>query len=603
MIGRVVSHYRILSALGSGGMGVVYLAEDSRLGRQVALKFLPPSWSQESKALERFHVEARAASALSHPAICAIYDVGQDGDSPFIVMEALKGETLRERIGRGPLKVGDVLDIGIQLADALEAAHGQGIVHRDIKPANIFLGDRNRVKVLDFGLAKLTALSPLSSGADTTSPGQRVDSNQMTQPGTAMGTVSYMSPEQARGEVVDSRTDLFSLGAVMYEMVTGTQAFGGSTTAVAYDAILNRAPRPVAHLNPLAPPRLEALIATVLEKDRDLRYQHASDVQAELRRIRRDLDSGSLLSSQSVVTAVRDISPSPPLAAAIPPKSSRGREKVWGAVACVALVAAAVYFWRAQHPTLDRPVTTTAEAPAASAAVPVAPANAAPPPVTNLPPQAPRSRPEPVQQIAPQPRPRSAPTPTPPAVTPAPASSTQADAAGRTPTPPPVVDPLANVTSATPPAADDVKPPPSPATAPIATPTAAAPTATPQPRAAAPPEPVRPAPAAPVETDEAAIRRVIRTFEQAIETKDIGLYRSVRPGLSAASEAVVRSSFKQVDSQQIDIRIESIRIDGRTATAQLARRDTLVTAGRSQIQNSTQTMRFQKTDAGWIIAE
>jgi serine/threonine protein kinase len=601
MIGRVVSHYRILSALGSGGMGVVYLAEDSRLGRQVALKFLPASWSHESKALERFHVEARAASALSHPAICAIYDVGQDGDSPFIVMEALKGETLRERIGRGPLKVGDVLDIGIQLADALEAAHAQGIVHRDIKPANIFLGDRNRVKVLDFGLAKLTAPSLLSSGTDTTSPGQRLDSNQMTQPGTAMGTVSYMSPEQARGEVVDSRTDLFSLGAVMYEMVTGTQAFGGSTTAVAYDAILNRAPRPVAHLNPLAPPRLEALIATVLEKDRDLRYQHASDVQAELRRIRRDLDSGSLVGSQSVVTAVRDISASP-LPAAAMQKAASGPEKVWGAVACVALVAAAVYFWSTQHPALDRPVTTTAEAPVAPPAAPVAPVNAAPPPVTSPPPaQAPRSRPEPVQQSAPPPRPRSAPTPH--EVTPAPASSTQADGAGRTPTPPPVVAPLTNVPPATPPAADEVKLPPPPATTPIAAPTAPVQTVTPQPRAVAAPEPVRPGPAAPVETDEAAIRRVIRTFEQAIETKDIGLYRSVRPGLSAASEAVVRSSFKQVDSQQIDIRIESIRIDGRTATAQLARRDTLITAGRSQIQNSTQTMRFQKTDAGWIIAE
>ena len=363
MIGRVVSHYRILSALGSGGMGVVYLAEDSRLGRQVALKFLPATWSQESKALERFHVEARAASALSHPAICAIYDIGQDGDSPFIVMEALKGETLRERIGRGPLKVGDVLDIGIQLADALEAAHAHGIVHRDIKPANIFLGERNRVKVLDFGLAKLTASSPLSSGSDTTSPGQRVESNQMTQPGTAMGTVSYMSPEQARGELVDSRTDLFSLGAVMYEMVTGTQAFGGSTSAVAYDAILNRAPRPVAHLNPLVPPRLEELITTALEKDRDLRHQHASDVQAELRRIRRDLESGSLLASQAIVTTPRDTSPSAPVAAPMPPKTARGRARAWGAVAGIAVVIAAALFWRAPQPTPDRPVTTTAEAP------------------------------------------------------------------------------------------------------------------------------------------------------------------------------------------------------------------------------------------------
>jgi serine/threonine protein kinase len=210
LIGRTVSHYRILSPLGSGGMGVVYLAEDARLGRQVALKFLPASWAQETKALERFRVEARAASSLSHPSICAIYDIGQDGDTPFIVMEALKGETLRDRISRGPLKVVDVLDIGIQLADALEAAHTQGIVHRDIKPANIFIGDRNRVKVLDFGLAKLTgAPSSHSSAADTQSPGDGTKGNQITQPGTALGTVSYMSPEQARGEPIDSRTDLF----------------------------------------------------------------------------------------------------------------------------------------------------------------------------------------------------------------------------------------------------------------------------------------------------------------------------------------------------------------------------------------------------------
>src|SRR5687767_7164518 len=297
MIGRVVSHYRILSTLGSGGMGVVYLAEDSRLGRQVALKFLPASWSQEPKSLERFRIEARAASSLSHPAICAIYDIGQDGETPFIVMEALKGETLRERIGKGPLKVSDVLDIALQLADALEAAHAQGIVHRDIKPANIFLGEKNRVKVLDFGLAKLAASpSSLSSGADTRSPSDGTQSNQITQPGTALGTVSYMSPEQARGEQIDSRTDLFSLGAVLYEMVTGSQAFGGSTTAIVYDAILNRAPRPIVHIDPLIPPRLETVIATALEKDRDLRYQHASDMEAELRRIRRDLDAGSLVS-------------------------------------------------------------------------------------------------------------------------------------------------------------------------------------------------------------------------------------------------------------------------------------------------------------------
>ena len=255
MIGRTVSHYRILSPLGSGGMGVVYLAEDARLGRQVALKFLPASYAQEAKALERFRVEARAASSLSHPAICAIYDVGQDGDTPFIVMEALKGETLRERIAKGALKVGDVLDVSIQLADALEAAHSQGIVHRDIKPANIFLSDRNRVKVLDFGLAKLTSSpSSLSSAADTTTPGERTQSNQITQPGTALGTVSYMSPEQARGENIDSRTDLFSLGAVLYEMATGIAPFKGDTAAAVFNEILNKEPTAVVRVNPAVPP-------------------------------------------------------------------------------------------------------------------------------------------------------------------------------------------------------------------------------------------------------------------------------------------------------------------------------------------------------------
>ena len=367
MIGRIVSHYRILSSLGSGGMGVVYLAEDSRLGRQVAMKFLPASFSQETKALERFRVEARAASSLSHPAICAIYDIGQDGDTPFIVMEALKGETLRERIAKGPLKVADVLDIGIQLADALEAAHEQGIIHRDIKPANIFLSDRNRVKVLDFGLAKLTASpSPLSSSADT-APIDRTQDNQITQPGTALGTVSYMSPEQARGELTDSRTDLFSLGAVLYEMVTGLQAFGGSTTAVVYDSILNRSPRPIVHLNPLVPTRLEGVIATALEKERDLRYQHASDLQAELRRIRRDLDTGSLAVSQSIASAARASMPPPPTTTSTFPAGAAMHklERASIVIAFLAVLVAAGLFWRTQRSEISV-ATPTAEPPSAS---------------------------------------------------------------------------------------------------------------------------------------------------------------------------------------------------------------------------------------------
>ena len=629
MIGRIVSHYRILSSLGSGGMGVVYLAEDSRLGRQVALKFLPASFSQETRALERFRVEARAASSLSHPAICAIYDIGQDGDTPFIVMEALKGETLRERIAKGSLKVTDVLDIGIQLADALEAAHEQGIIHRDIKPANIFLGDRNRVKVLDFGLAKLTASpSPLSSSADT-SPIDRTQDNQITQPGTALGTVSYMSPEQARGELIDSRTDLFSLGAVLYEMVTGFQAFGGSTTAVVYDSILNRSPRPIAHLNPLVPTRLEVVIATALEKERDLRYQHASDLQAELRRIRRDLDTGSLAVGQSIASAARASMPPPPTTTStFPARTAMHKlERASIVIAFLAVLVAAGLFWRAQRSEISV-ATPTAEPPSASTTQPPTPATTTPAPATTTPaPAAETPAPAPAQdprrasgQPAPapqQPRPRPAtpaetPTPrgalpAPPAATPVPQSPTAGAAIPTPPPPAPLPTPPATQT------AETAKPVPAPAPAPEP---AAAPPASvqpaPPPRATAPPEPTPPAATPPAQTqaapsvaesDDAAIRRVIQTYKRAIETKDIALFRSVRPNLTRAAETVLMNSFKQIDSQQIDLRVESLRIDGRTASAQIVRRDTLITAGRRQVQNSTQTLRFQKTDAGWFIAE
>jgi serine/threonine protein kinase len=622
MIGRTVSHYRILSPLGSGGMGVVYLAEDSRLGRQVALKFLPATWSQESRALERFRVEARAASALSHPAICAIYDIGQDGDTPFIVMEALKGETLRERILRGPLKIAEVLDIGIQLADGLEAAHEQGIVHRDIKPANIFLGEKNRVKVLDFGLAKLTsAPSSMSSSADTTSPIDRTRDNQMTQPGTALGTVSYMSPEQARGEQIDSRTDLFSLGAVLYEMVTGSQAFGGSTTAVVYDAILNRTPRPIAHLNPLVPARLETVIATALEKDRELRHQHASDLEADLRRIRRDLDSGSLAGSQ--VTPPSHESMRSASATAVPPAQTAahwpGRTSL--AVALVALLVVAALFWRAQG-TPDEPVQAPAPSapaePASQSPTPVAPG---PPPLATNSAPAPESQavPEPAPPQVPQPRPRPAPPvesppvsrgplPLPPPAA-EPANSVDGGTARATPAPSqqpaPAVSPPAAPPVAAPPAVEEAKTQPAPPAAPVPEPAPPPPAPvqapTPAPRAASTEPSQPPSPAA--ESDDAAIRRVIRTYEQAIETKDLALFRSIRPNLTRAAETTLMNSFRQIDSQEIDIRIESLRIDGRTATARLARRDTLITAGRRQVQNITQTLRFEKTESGWIISE
>jgi serine/threonine protein kinase len=631
MIGRTVSHYRILGTLGSGGMGVVYLAEDERLGRQVALKFLPATWSQERTALERFRVEARAASSLSHPGICAIYDIGDDGETPFIVMEALRGETLRERIARGPMKVGDVLDVGIQLADALDAAHAQGIVHRDIKPANIFLGDKNRVKVLDFGLAKLTSSSnPASSGADTTSPATlQVPENQITMPGTALGTVSYMSPEQARGEDIDARTDLFSLGTVLYEMVTGRQAFGGSTTAVVYDQILNRPPRPIAHLNPLVPPRLETVIATALEKDRELRYQHASDLQAELKRIRRDMESLSFVSSQSATPSAPEPSPQSTVTSVHTTPPPRTWERAAVAVAALAALAAGLWVWRGPQPQVDRaavsqpeatvsstaPASTSVPAPAAGAP-PVAPAQAE----TSPPPAA---RPAPVPRPAAEERPRSVPPPRDrsaapddpgPSAAPAlprssPRGSEPAPASAPAPapaTPAPVVNPSPAPSPAnpgTPTEAAVSQPTSAPPTPAVAAQPPPPPVVTVPPRTSAPvglpPSSPLPAP----EPDDAAIRRVIRTYEQAIETKDIALYRSVRPGLRSAEETVLRNSFQQVDSQEVEIRVESLTVTGRTATARIARTDTLINGGRRQTQKSAQTLRFERTPAGWVISE
>ncbi|MFN7977263.1 MAG: serine/threonine-protein kinase [Vicinamibacterales bacterium] len=326
--GQLVGPYKLQGQLGAGGMGVVWVAEDTRLGRQVALKFLPTSSLGSDSALERFRLEARAASALSHPGICAIHDIGVHEDAPYIVMELLKGETLRDRIVRGPLRIADVLDIGIQLADALATAHAQGIVHRDIKPANVVVDDKQRPKLLDFGLAKLATGRYMSSTPDdVTLPGvagSHGSPSPLTVAGTALGTVAYMSPEQARGEDVDARTDIFSLGVVLYEMVTGQQAFTGATTAVVFDAILNRAPISPAVLKPDTPPRLVDAIHTALEKDRALRFQHAEELEAELKRIRRDLQSGATGATTRATTAAAAIpaaiTPPPiPAAASVTP--------------------------------------------------------------------------------------------------------------------------------------------------------------------------------------------------------------------------------------------------------------------------------------------
>jgi eukaryotic-like serine/threonine-protein kinase len=294
VLGRTISHYRILNKLGAGGMGVLYEAEDLTLGRHVALKFLPEEFLTAPSALERFKREARSASALNHPNICTVHEIAQDLGHYFIVMELLDGKPLNQYIAGKPLPIELLLELGFQIVDALDSAHGKGIIHRDIKPANIFVTTRQQAKILDFGLAKLFMERGQAAGAaerSATATAATLEMN-LTGPGVAVGTVAYMSPEQARGEELDPRTDLFSCGAVLYEMATGRQAFSGNTAAVVHDAILNRAPVPALELNPDLSPRLEAIIARALEKDRELRYQTASDFRAELKALRRALDSG-----------------------------------------------------------------------------------------------------------------------------------------------------------------------------------------------------------------------------------------------------------------------------------------------------------------------
>jgi serine/threonine protein kinase len=617
MIGRTVAHYQIESQLGAGGMGVVYRAVDTRLGRSVALKFVSEHLTHDREAINRLRAEARATSALNHPNICTIYDIGETDGHPFIVMELLKGRSLRQCLDEGALKPSMLVDLGIEIADALQAAHAEGIVHRDITPRNIFITERGHAKVLDFGLAKLTAAA--------TDLALTVEATHRTGDGLALGTVAYMSPEQASGEPLDNRTDLFSTGVVLYESATGRHPFPGKTAPVVLAAILDSAPVAPIVINPSLPLRLQEVINNCLEKDRELRYQSAGDLRADLKRVRRDIESGAspIVARSAATVAVsnsvvaRSTTPPPP-PAGTPTASQSGSEAVpskrrpalLAGIAALGIALAAIGGYslatfagrtndsRDTAPAASPAATQTTDGSIAPREAPAAPREVPPAagPAQTIPPAAPAQA-----RTAPGRGPASAPAAPVTVETPAPRTSA-----------PPVATPSpstsAATTSVTPPAAQ-MTPAPVPATPAATQPPLSQPVAEAERQARAPETneadrarpTAPPAAATPTADDEGAIRRLVATYARAIETKDLALFRSIKPNLSAEEQRRLENGFRAVTSQQVSLTIVSIDRRRDDASVVIKRRDTIDAGGRRQTVDSDQTLQLTRTAGGWVV--